>query len=622
MVSLADWEVTANQFVAVPCLSRSTGAIHSCTVLSRAANGLLEWAADSADSVEAPFLTPHIRIDGADIPFRIVSWERLERWIPRFRAEAGPVAITATLCAPTGYDASRRGAVYAFELESDTPCTVELSLEGTWSGLYHTIASRRRYECVRTITRGERFDGLALEGTAGATAALAVATFGDPVEYRVAFGDAPLEPVAAGDSTTCGAQLVRFSVGRTVQVASRKRVPVVFYLGVANERDGALATASALRRTGIEILLRDTRLDLARMTRRSRDPQLTAILNRNLLLNYFFSIARAIDDDRLYPVTSRSPLHPMAGTGSERGALLWSLPALTLADPVLAREMILRVYEQYSHRPGEAIRYIDGSVLVPGIALDQWGAYGIALDRYIRETGDETILEEPIIADVLRDVESSVYARLHPEVFLAASDLLPSGRAADYPYVIFSNAMLHAFCKSIERVFANSPDDLKRVQTAAEEFAAAIWRRGTVDIDGLSVLAGSTDLAGGAAVYDDPYGSLQLLPFYGLCSKDEPLWRNTVDFLRSDVYPLWHGNSRFPGLSDRANANAASTPALCADLLGSRCDAALETLRQLPLVDGLVTSEYDPESGMPLGAPHDGPIAGFLAWALVRAVES
>jgi len=622
MAVQADWEVTANQFVAVPCLSPATGAIHSCTILSRVANGLLEWAAGDAASVQAPFLTPQVRIGGMAVPFQPVSWDRLERWIPRYRAEAGPVTITATLCAPTGYDASRRGFVYAFELESDETCEVTLSLEGAWSALFHTIVSRRPYECARTVARGTRHEGLVLEGVAAASAALAVAVYGDRVEYRVGLGGGEPAAVEPGTFVPCGPQLVRFSVARTVQLGARKRVPVSFYIGIATERDGAFATSAALRRIGLDTLLRETRLDLARMTRRSRDSALTAILNRNLLLNYFFSVARAIDDDRLYALTSRSPLHPQAATASERTALLWSLPALTLADPVLAREMILRVCEQFSHRPGEAIRYIDGSVLAPGIALDQWGAYGIAIERYIRETGDESILEEPIIGEVLRDLEATMYARLHPEVFLATSDVLPSGHAADYPYVVFANAMLHAFCKSLERAFGSNPDDLKRVQTAAEELSAAIWRRCTVDIDGLVVLAGSTDLAGGAAVYDDPAGSLQLLPFYGLCSRDEPLWKNTVEFLRSEANPLWHGDVPFPGLSDRANAEVASTAALCSDMLGARTEAALETLRRLRLRDALVAAAYDPHTGAPAGAPHDGPIAGFLAWALVKAVES
>lgn len=621
MASTAEWEVTANQYVAIPCISRSTGAIHSCTILSRMANGLLEWAAGTAESVEAPFLTPQVRIDGNAVPLQVISWERLERWIPRWKGQAGPVSITATLCAPTGYDATRRGAFYAFELESDAPCEVSLTLEGAWSGLFQTIASRRPFECFRTVTRGRLSDGLTLEGVAGATAAMAIGVYGDDVGYEVALGDAPLETIAPGTSVPAGPALVRFSVGRVVRLAARKRVSVVFYLGIANERDGALATAGALRRTGVESLLRDTRLDLARMTRRSRDPNLTAILNRNLLLNYFFSVARAIDDDRLYAMMSRSPLHSFAGTVSERAALLWSLPALTLADPVLAREMLLRAFEQYSHRPGEAIRSIDGSVLVPGIALDQWGAYGIALDRYIRDSGDETILEETIIADVLRDLEAAMYTRLHPEVFLAASDLLPSSRPADYPYVVIANAMLHAFCRSLERVFAASPDELKRVQTAADELSAAIWRRCTVDINGLGILVGSTDLSEGAAVYDDPVGSLQLLPFYGLCSRDEPLWKNTMDFLRSSAYPLWHGDAPYPGLADRSNAAFASTAALCADLLGSRRDAALDVLRRLPLDSGFVATEYDPQTGAAAGAPHDGPLAGFLAWALVKAVE-
>src|SRR5690606_29448063 len=150
-------------------------------------------------------------------------------------------------------------------------------------------------------------------------------------------------------------------------------------------------------------------------------------LNRNLVFNLFYGLGRAIDDDRLYPIASRSPLCAAAAVFNEREALLWSLPALLLADSHVAREALIRAFEQYSHRPGEHMHYLDGVLLAPGFALGQLCAYVLALDRYVRETRDETILDEPIVQDVLRELDANIFGRLHPETFVCATELLPSG---------------------------------------------------------------------------------------------------------------------------------------------------------------------------------------------------
>ena len=41
-----------------------------------------------------------------------------------------------------------------------------------------------------------------------------------------------------------------------------------------------------------------------------------------------------------------------------------------------------------------------------------------------------SILDEPIVQDVLRELDANIFGRLHPEVFLCATELLPSGEPA------------------------------------------------------------------------------------------------------------------------------------------------------------------------------------------------
>ena len=128
------WELTANQYLALPMISGASGAIHNLNVLLRAAFGLVEWSGD--DRAGRALLTPELLVDGKPVVLENLVWERLDRWVPRFKLGIKDgLTITATLCAPTGYDAARRGAFYQFELEnrSSSDHRVSVALVGEWA---------------------------------------------------------------------------------------------------------------------------------------------------------------------------------------------------------------------------------------------------------------------------------------------------------------------------------------------------------------------------------------------------------------------------------------------------------------------------------------------------------
>jgi hypothetical protein len=568
-----------------------------------------------------------VREGGSILPLGDLTWERLDRWIPRFRADLGDgLSLKGTICAPGGADLMAPGAVYLLELENrgQSERELELGVAGRWQTSSRTIISSRALTARNRVARGQSSPGLVLElGGEPGLAALALLGAGDDAVYSVGGGDElPGELDRGAEYTAAEGEAIALRITRRLRVAPGARASFAIYLAVAVERDGALERAADLRRLGAPELIRLARLTLAQMARRTRDPALGAVLNRNLLFNVFFAVGRAVDDERLYPVVSRSPLSTSGAVFRERDALLWSLPALQLADPRLARELLLRAFEQFSHRAGAHLHYLDGSVLSGSFALDQFCAYVVALDRYVRETRDETILEEAIVGDLLSELDELLPDHLHPEIFLGATDILPSGETAAHPYVTYDNALLWAFCDALGRLRPAGGDAAPlHAAAAAEETAAAIWRYCVAEVEGLRILACSTDLAGEAAVYDDPEGSLLMLPFLGFCDVADPVWRNTVDFLHSAAYPFWLGERQFPGLSSRLHPNLASLPALCAALLGPRMTEALTTLRRLDLEGGVASGWYDPDTGKSAVGEHHAAAAGFLAWTLWHAVE-
>jgi hypothetical protein len=435
----------------------------------------------------------------------------------------------------------------------------------------------------------------------------------------VADGFAPLRWIDAGAVIWVGKGTpVRFRVARATTIPPGTRAPLAVYMGSAPEGYGAIATAASLARLGADELVRLARLDLTRLARTPDDARLLELLNRNLLFNHYCGVARAIDDDRLYTVLSRSPAHGPCAVFAERQALLWTLPALTLTDPLLAREALGRMFEQYSDRPGQRWRYIDGGMLAPGFMLDHLVAWALAVDRYVRETNDTAITDDPLVQDTLREIDEHVYSRLHPDVFLCETELMPSGEAADQPYVSYDNVLVWCFANAIERLWRSADKETPpRLDDAAEEISAAFWQRCTVDVDGLPVIGFSTDLLGNTAIYDDPAGSLRLLPCLGFCTEDDPIWSNTIELLHSARYPLWLAGRRFPGHSTRDEPAKPHLAALCADLLTHRRGEAVERLTALHLAGGIAARTFDPDTGRSADGPHAAAEAGFLAWTIL-----
>lgn len=613
-------EFTGNHYLATPEIVQTDASIRSLNVLHRGLGGLVSWCADESATGE-PLLGIHLTTAESGWALEPLRWERIDRWIPRWRTQTEDLVITGTICMPGGMNPILRGGVLSIELQNRgrTSRSVRVALEGKWRQSLLTIATTRAVAGVNRLVRGALHDGLALEIGSGAHSAALGISAGAGATYRVAPGDEPLADLGAGDElVAANGRLLRFDAARTVDVRPGKQASVAFYFGTAPERDGALATAEYLTMLGAEELIRLGRLDLTRLGRRTRDASIAGMINRNLFFACYAGIARAIDDDRLYFVRSRVPAHGACAVFNEREALLWLLPALTAADPFIAREALIRCFEQYSHRPGERWRYLDGGVLAPGLCLDQFCAYAIALDRYAADARDANILDEPLVQDVLRELDDILFHRLDPEHFLCSTELLPSGERADYPFVAYDNALVWRYAEALPRIWRRRQGETPpRFERAGEEIAAALWQRCTAEVDGMRVIGYASDLRGGVAIYDDPSGSLRLLPSLGFCEADDPIWSNTMDLLHSPVYPLWHGRKPFPGFAGRSRPDRASFAALCSDLLTPRREVALQLVRKLRLDGGIAGELYDPDTGRTVSGAFSAPLAGFLAWALL-----
>lgn len=610
------WEFTANHYLAIPWIDPSDGAIHGMNVLHRGTSALVSWA---GSRTPVPGGSPLLRLtlwrEGRELAAGHAEWERLDRWIPRYRIRAGDVALTVTICTPGGFAPLAPGGFILVRVES-AEGPVEVRLVGRWAWTLRTAASTGPALAANRI-RQPSDDSLVLEaGEMPSGAALAILAAGAGGQAILAQGHLGSVETGGeiGEVDQPNGRPIEFGLGCRVEnghgVAS-------FVFGVAPEGDGAVSAARRLAEVGAEELLRRARLDLASLNRATDEVAARDVAARNLVFHHYSAAARAIDDDRLYPVMSRSPDHGACAVFGETEALFWSLPAYALTDPLIARELLLRILEVYSDRPGNLRRYIEGGILDSGYSLARSLQYGLAIEGYVDITRDEQFAGEPLPQQVLREIDEAVWGRLHPEVFLAATNITAGGEAADFPYSAWDNALLWRFSRVIDRLV--EPDEGRpkpRFARSDAELEAAFWQRFPTDVDGLTVIGYTTDLDGRTAVYDDPCGSLRLLPYLGFCGTDDPIWSNTMELLHSTAYPLHLGGSS-PGFAGRSRPAEASFAVLCSDLLCPWRSRAVEILRGLDLPGGVACGTWDPVTGRAVSQPWAAAEAGFLVWALL-----
>lgn len=580
------WQVTGNHWLSLPCIHPADGAVFAVGFLHRGSRSAIEFAggAGFVEGEGPPLLRPRLRIGDKEYGFADapMAWERALGWLPTFTWTMGDVVVRGTVFAPFGRDSDVAGAVYALSLDNRGSATVDATfvMEGTLGHRQLRVRTDRAFEDEHLVREVAGDVILAGRAAAGMVA--------------IALG--------ADESTRANVQVdghttPRFTIERGVTAGPNERVQLAFYLAAGPEPDGARASMAVLRRRGWKDLLRDTRDALQSLEQSTGHESLDGLINRNLLFAYFYSVGRALDDAHYYLVRSRAPWHGRGVTVRDWEALSWTLPAIQLADQGLARELLLRVCELHGYAPGRGVHYFDGTMFAPGFCLEGAAGYAVAVDRYIRDTNDDHIVDEPIIADTLYLSNDDLAARRDRNVPLYSTEVLPGGEPAPHPFTLHSNA-----------VVANALDVLRRTldeETAKnvedpEAVRAALRRHFTVDQEAKQVFAATTDLAGHTSFEDDPVGSALWLPLYEAVERHDSAYRRTVK---------------------RAAGQPNELTRECARLLGPESSKVLEWFRRAALDGGFAAEIVTPEGNAKYNGG-DAALSGLVAWTAWYAVHA
>jgi len=623
--------LTGNEYVSIPAI-RPTGAIEEIGVVSQAARGLLSWVGE-------PLLRPVFRVlvqgrssgglssqtSQAGLAGQTAAFRAVYRhhWLPEFTSQHDGVLCQGLVFAPP----NSKGFVYllAATNRSSQTLQVQVGMEGAWSYSRRNIYTGHRLICQNRMRYSQWAQGIVLEMDTGLPLAALALAASEPLE-TLSWG---LDEAGADQTTETAGELmavndgdhpVRFTVSRQFTLRPGEGHSLAVYLAVNQEGDGAAAVAVHLKRRGWGALLRETTdwLD-AHTAALARAPELEPVLNRNLFFNYFYTTGNALDTDEMILVTSRSPRYYVSAAFWARDALLWSFPALMLIDTDRARQVLITVATRHLHHAGIHSHYLDGTVLYPGFELDQLCTYPLAVERYLRETGDASVLAEPVVAAGLSRTESLLWEHRHTSG-LFDTFLSPSDDPCEYPYVTYDNVLAWRALLFLADWHRQSGRDAAadRLQRTARVTAQAIRQSCATEGPFGPMFSWSTDLQGSHLLADEPPGSLQLLSHYGFCQPDDPVFQNTLRWIRSPHNPHFRAGAPFsePGCAHTEHPWPMSA---ASGLLCGRQEEGRDFFGRAQMDNGLACESVDEQTGLVKTGAAFAACAGWLAYCLHAA---
>lgn len=579
---------TGSEQVSLPRVNEINAGVEDLTFLHMASRGLIDLRGGQLE----PLMRPFVAQQGVEAELGGFEWSRLGYWYPRFAARAGALGLEGVILTPVG----ERGFGYRLRLTNNGAETVETAfgLRGQTGSAWHCVNVDKPIE--------------------GALNCYVSGWSGLPVfEQMCGVPLFALAPICEGE---CRAEFEPAGEGwlwrleRTVRLAPGESAEFTAWWGLGLEEVSAVTSARELQRRGWDWELRRSLAWLVQRSLDLGDEALTRLYNTNLFFCIFFSTGRTLDTEELVLVTSRSPRYYVSAAYWDRDSLLWSFPAVLDADAALAREMLGYVFGRQRRNIGVHSRFIDGTVLEPGFELDELMAPVLALERYVDATGDRSVLADP---DVLRGIDG-ILRKLDAEraegCELYETFLQPTDDERVYPYITYDNVLVWRALRALGRLFER-PELTER----AERVRRAIYDNCIFD----GAFAWSVDLAGGHDVYDEPPGSLLLLPYYGFCAWDDPVYLKTAEMIRSPDYTYSFAGCEIAEIG----CPHAPHPWLLSignSLLCGRSGEALEHLRRTRLDNGIACESVDEHTGECTTGEAFATCAGFICHALRRAI--
>lgn len=592
---------TGNAYISIPDISKDDASIHSVSFLHMGYRGLVEICGNREK--EIPLLKPFLNINGQKCDVKPLNWERMNYWIPAFKAEYPQVRLEGMILAPV----EERGFIYHLKAvnTSATQINVTLGLDGYWHDTYHSINESRQIAAEKQIYHSGWNENFICE-LVSTTAIFAFA------------------PITEGNGYEAHYQVERntaiFNLSRTVSLAPGESVSAEFYWGVCLDGVSAATSAKEMQRHGLEWEYKSTQKWLSDHSKCMGEARLDSLYNTNLFFNFFFASGIALDTEEFVLVTSRSPRYYVSAAYWDRDSLLWSFPSILLTDAEYAGKMLEYVFRKQLRNVGIHSRFIDGVLLEPGFELDELCAPVLALAQYVRFTGDMDFIKKDYVKNGIDRILALLLTKKHPQTELYETFLQPSDDVSRYPYLTYDNVLVWKMLICLSQLLPEikGEDFCHSLTIRAEHIRSAIYENCIVTREGKRVFAWSVDLNGNAEIYDEPPGSLALLPYYGFCGSDCEIYVNTMEWIRrpNNIYSFAGENIPYTGC---AHAPHPWVLSIANSLLCGEKVKFLTALPYLKMDNGIACESVDEASGESATGEAFATCAGFLAYALHHA---
>jgi len=373
------------------------------------------------------------------------------------------------------------------------------------------------------------------------------------------------------------------------------------YVAIGDTPDRAAVNSVHLSRVGRERLKAETAKYLRRFQSYSQDKR----MYDNTMVALFLSNGICIDADEDCILASKSPKYYVSTAFWSRDFAFWVLPVIERFDSQRAKALIKAMLMKYWKNKGVHALYIDGRVLYEGFELDQFSHYFSILGRAL-EYG---IIGEENAKKYVRELTEMLERRKSKRYFLYSTDLNSSDDPVKYPYVTFDNVLLWYSIRRLAKALKDSKER-ERLLNLSKRIRTDIMKE--LVHDGRFVY--SSDLQGGYEIYDDPTGSLILLPYFGFVRRTSQLYKRTMTWIESKENPFFI-EGKFPGEANRHVRH----PWLhyFASLIMSS-ESKGKVIESMPLDDGLMCETIDEKTGRCLTGIHFPGASGFFVQARLK----
>lgn len=569
--------VSGNHYISLGSIE-ADGRIQEISHLLEKTNSLIEYCGENLLSLQI-----------GEVLFKAENAEYVHDFIPKFQGESHGMNISFEIVSPEKI----KGFVYRVVINTEKFIQEKIKLvfkpEEHRRTIFHSYPLQGTLMCTYNSWTN---CGAAEIVSGSGVSALAFSANGD---YEVQVKDS---------------QII---VEKDIQLEPGEQCEVLFYVAAGSEIDGACLNNMDMRRRGRKIYEEQVKV-LEKRHIKIEDEKLNYIANLNLNFCYYFSLGYSLDTDKLMLMTSKSSRYYVSAAYWARDCMLWAYPAIVIMDKEMAKKALLEACTTYLKNGPYHACYINGTNLYPGFELDELVAPIIALGHYLDKTGDKEILRSQEIKKAVEFTVDTLKYWYDEEYHLYGTELNPSDDPVQCPFLTYDNYLT---LRALIIIKENFPD----CQVEIQNLTTALSKHCTVEVNGKLIYAWATDGKDKREIYDNPPGSMLLMPYYKVVSKEEEIYKNTVEyyFSKSNEYFYEEGNIIGQG-SEHA---AAPWPMSISNLLhaGAKEERLLASLRAMEMDNGIVCETVDQVHGNLHTGAAFATCAGFVAHGIVRAYE-